>query len=99
MTKNVDISKGLSKLKQAARIKQEVMKPVFNFYRRITPKKLGYAQAHTYLDQKSNRIIADYSYAADLDAGKSKKAPQGMSRPAAIELKRLVREYIKRLKR
>ena len=50
------------------------------YYKRITPRDQGNAQRNT--KKRNNKIIADYAYAARLDAGWSKQAPNGMTEPA-----------------
>jgi hypothetical protein len=55
-------------------------------FRDLTPIRTGNARRSTRL-QNRRTIKADYHYATDLDAGKSKQARQGMTRPFAAWLK------------
>ena len=50
------------------------------YYKRITPIDTGNAQRNT--KKNKRKIIADYPYAARLDEGWSKQAPNGMTEPA-----------------
>jgi hypothetical protein len=64
------LSKSLAKLPAEAALKM----------RDLTPIRTGYARRNTKLRNKRT-IIADYNYATDLDDGKSKQAPRGMTEP------------------
>ncbi len=59
-------------------------------FKENTPVLTGYARSNTVLT--NDGVHARYGYAALLDAGKSRKAPDGMSKPA-IEA---VMDYIKK---
>lgn len=63
------ISDGLKKLPAEA----------YAFFTEETPIKTGNARRRTRL--QGEVIKADYNYATELDAGKSRQAPEGMSRP------------------
>ena len=63
------ISDGLKKLPTEAHA----------FFTEETPIKTGNARLRTRL--QGQIIKADYDYATELDAGKSRQAPEGMSRP------------------
>ena len=52
------------------------------YMKRITPKDTGNAQRNTKRVPKT-KIVANYGYAGELDAGKSRQAPQGMTDPAS----------------
>lgn len=69
---------------------KKLAKTGFDFFVQSTPRKTGYAQDSTYLN--NNSIIANYPYAQRLDEGYSRKAPKGMTEPTIKHVK----EYIKR---
>jgi hypothetical protein len=48
-------------------------------FKQETPIKTGNARKRTRL--QGEVIKADYNYATELDAGKSRQAPEGMSKP------------------
>lgn len=49
-------------------------------FKALTPIKTGNARRHTQLQNKTT-IVADYPYVEPLDKGKSKQAPNGMTKP------------------
>lgn len=51
-----------------------------NQFRQITPRRSGNARSKS--NYNSSEIRGDYPYAARLDEGYSKQAPNGMSEPA-----------------
>ena len=60
----------------------------------VTPKRTGNARSSTRL---VNEVIrADYAYAEPLDKGKSKQAPDGMTKPTVEWLRRQANNIIKR---
>lgn len=54
-------------------------KEAYDVFKDGTPIKTGNARRRTRL--QGEVIKADYDYATELDAGKSRQAPEGMSRP------------------
>ena len=52
----------------------------------VTPKRSGNAKAKTRL--RGDTINADYGYARQLDRGRSRQAPEGMSKPTERFIKR-----------
>lgn len=60
-------------------------------FQALTPKRTGNARRQTRLEG-NNRIHADYEYATKLDAGSSKQAPAGMTRPFAAWFKRQLKK-------
>lgn len=51
----------------------------YKFWKNITPRRTGNAKRRTRL--QGNKIKANYNYAVPLDQGRSKQAPEGMSKP------------------
>jgi len=60
-------------------------------FQALTPKRSGNARNHTRLEG-NNRIHADYDYATKLDAGSSKQAPAGMTKPFAAWFKKQLKK-------
>lgn len=85
------LKKRISKLKQ---LKHEVAPDMLKFFVSVTPKRSGNARSKTRLS--NDTIKAEYQYAGELDAGKSKQAPQGMVKPTLAEAKKLVTAWIKK---
>ena len=60
----------------------------------LTPIRSGNARKRTRLNQDT--IVADYPYAQRLDAGSSRQAPQGMTRPWQVWLNRQLKRIFGR---
>jgi hypothetical protein len=79
------------------KLKQElsgVPRASLNEYQKLTPKKTGNARRNTTL--KKNSIQANYPYAQVLDAGYSKQAPKGMTKPWEQWLTKYLDKLMKR---
>ena len=59
-----------------------------------TPIKTGNAKRRTRL--QGEVIKADYNYATELDAGKSRQAPEGMSKPTEEYITKRVKQIMRR---
>ena len=59
----------------------------------ITPKRTGNARRRTKLKGKS--IHARYHYASELDAGASRQARKGMSKPTANFIAKLIKKIMR----
>jgi len=59
-----------------------------------TPIKTGNARRRTRL--QGEVIKADYKYATELDAGKSRQAPEGMSKPTEEYITKRVKQIMRR---
>lgn len=77
------------KLARLGKPLQQVPQQAYTFFRSETPIRTGNARSRTSL--VGNIIQADYPYAARLDRGYSRQAPDGMSRPTIEFIKKLVR--------
>jgi hypothetical protein len=82
--------------KQMAELPAAVAKRAHEYFVAITPRRSGNARRNTKLIK--NTIDANYSYASDLDDGKSKQAPQGMSEPTIKKLSGFVDQQQKKIK-
>lgn len=90
------------KLKRASRVKKPVMLDAFEFFRKQTPKRTGFARRNTKLTNRG--ILADYPYAQVLDEGRrmtpsgmrgSRQAPDGMTRPTVKKFRQWIKKYIR----
>lgn len=99
MAMSYDDSEFRKQLKDLTKVKNEVMKPAYKYFKSVTPIRSGYARNHTYLrvNNTTATISADYNYADQLDEGKSKQSPKGMTDPTEKEVERLVNNYIKKV--
>lgn len=66
-----------------------------DYFKSITPKASGNARSKT--STKQNVIRAEYAYAARLDEGYSRQAPQGMSDPTIDKFVQQLQNYIGRI--
>lgn len=66
-----------------------------DYFKNITPKASGNARSKTRTQQ--NVIRADYAYAGQLDAGRSRQAPEGMSDPTIDYFLQQLDNYIGRI--
>jgi len=76
------------------KLQTKVTRQAFLKFRGVTPKKTGNAKRKTKL--RNNVIEANYPYASFLDAGSSRQAPDGMSRPTAKLLNKLIKDIIRK---
>lgn len=95
MPSKFDMSGMQKKFDKLLSVTDEVMPKAYKYFKSITPKRSGYARAHTKL--RGNEIVADYRYAGKLDEGSSNQAPTGMTEPTEREMERLVNNYIKKV--
>jgi hypothetical protein len=66
-------------LKRIQNSLDKVPTEAYNFFKNITPIRSGNARRKTKLQRDT--IKAEYEYATELDSGKSRQAPIGMSKP------------------
>jgi hypothetical protein len=64
-------------------------------FKDTTPIKTGNAKRRTRL--QGEVIKADYNYATDLDAGKSRQAPRGMSKPTEEYITKRVKAIMRKI--
>lgn len=65
------------------------------YFRKITPYRGGNARRRTRVNDR--KIHANYAYAARLDAGWSRQAPNGMVMPSVKYFKRKLKSNIRRV--
>lgn len=73
---------------------EKIPNGAFEIFRSHTPIKTGNARSKTRLKQET--IRADYSYAKPLEQGRSRQAPDGMSKPTKSWMKKSVDRIMKR---
>ena len=66
----------------------------YTFFRAHTPIKTGNARSRTVL--KKDTIVAAYPYAKPLDDGRSRQAPDGMTKPTEAFVKKTTDKIMKR---
>lgn len=93
-TTKIDTS-GLSKhIADLKKLKATIAPQMYKDFIEETPVGSGHARRNTRLQQ--NSIIADYPYAAILDSGASKQAPEGMTKPTLIKMNDHVTDFFRR---
>lgn len=66
----------------------------YTFFKEETPIKTGNARRRTRL--QGQVIKADYDYATALDAGRSRQAPEGMSKPTEQFITQRINEIMRK---
>lgn len=69
-------------------------KEAYDVFKGETPIKTGNARRRTRL--QGEVIKADYDYATELDAGKSRQAPEGMTKPTEEYITRRVNQIMRK---
>lgn len=75
-------------------LQTKVTREAFLKFRATTPKRSGNARRKTTLN--GNKIRANYNYATQLDAGKSRQAPQGMTEPTSKVITRAIEKIMRK---
>lgn len=71
-----------------------VAKDAYTFFKAHTPIRSGNARSRTVL--KKDTIVAAYPYAQPLDDGRSRQAPDGMTRPTEAFVQKTTDKIMKR---
>ena len=74
---------------------QHTIKKSGQHFKKITPVDTGNAQRKT--RTAGNQIKAEYGYAARLDEGWSKQAPDGMSDPTIDKMDDIITDFVRGL--
>ena len=69
-------------------------KEAYEVFKEETPIKTGNARRRTRL--QGENIKADYPYATDLEAGKSRQAPEGMVKPTEEYITKRVKQIMRK---
>jgi|TARA_R110002153_G_scaffold118685_1_gene263451 hypothetical protein len=91
----VNIKQALGLFKDMDGLTETVIKQAYPYLKAQTPIQTGNARRNT--NKRSNKIISNYHYASDLDAGKSRQAPRGFTEPTIEEMQRIVTSEIRKL--
>jgi len=89
----VDSSKVERQFRKISKSMSTLMVEAHSEFVKNTPKRTGNARNKT--RKLANQIKADYNYASALDKGKSKQAPQGMTKPTLEFIERKIDRIIK----
>ena len=81
-------------LKRITNALDKLPKEAYDFFKGETPIKTGNARRRTRL--QGEVIKADYDYATELDAGKSRQAPEGMSKPTEEYITKRVKQIMRK---
>jgi len=78
---------------------EDSMKDTYKFYRKETPVRSGNARNKTKYREtsRSYNIESKYDYAGPLDAGRSKQAPNGFTKPSFDFLKDKITKSFKKI--
>ena len=85
----------ISALDRLERMAPAVMEDAGTFFKNKTPVRSGNARNST--KTRDTTIHARYGYAKKLNDGFSEQAPNGMTDPTIVEMKKLVKEYVRGL--
>lgn len=71
----------------------------YDFFKKKTPVKGGNARRNTKYKETNTKasIIGDYPYSGRLDAGYSKQAPRGMTKPSLKELEKIITKQFRKI--
>lgn len=72
------------RMKELSELPEELLDSALDLVKENTPTDSGNARKNTI--RKKNSIVSNYAYAARLDAGYSKQAPRGFTKPTIQQL-------------
>ena len=90
----VSVDKITPNLKKKQAELDKVPAQAHTFFKAHTPIRTGNARSKTVL--KKDTIVAAYPYARQLDDGRSRQAPDGMSKPTEAFVKKTTDKIMKR---
>jgi hypothetical protein len=90
----VGVDKITPNLKSKVALLDKVPAQAHTFFKAHTPIRTGNARSRTVL--KKDTIVAAYPYARPLDNGRSRQAPDGMTRPTEAFVKKTTDKIMKR---
>ena len=94
----ISLKIGVDKITPSLKKKQAELDKVpaqaHTFFKAHTPIKTGNARSRTVL--KKDTIVAAYPYAQQLNDGRSRQAPDGMTRPTEAFVKKTTDKIMKR---
>ena len=83
------------RMRKLDKLPKNVLREALPKMRKNTPKDKGYARSRTKL--VGNKLKADYHYAGALDAGSSKQAPNGFTKPTIEDIDNIAERLVKRI--
>ena len=83
------------RMRKLDKLPKNVLREALPKMRKNTPKDKGYARSRTKL--VGNKLKADYPYAGALDAGSSKQAPNGFTKPTIEDIDNIAERLVKRI--
>jgi hypothetical protein len=78
---------------------KDIMKDAYKFYKEKTPIRSGNARSKTKLKNSSKVIDSAYPYAGQLDEGRSKQAPKGMTKPTIAYIDNQIEKEVRKIGR
>jgi hypothetical protein len=94
VTAKIDLTNLNKKIKSIASLKKEIIKEMLPVFVGYTPVKTGNARRNTTI--QNDQIVANYNYAAKLDQGSSRQAPNGMTEPTKKQMIKIATDLYKK---
>ena len=83
------------RMKKLSGLPSYLLKEALTLTKENTPIKSGYARKNTIL--RGDAVISNYGYAGALDAGTSKQAPQGFTKPTIEQLNKDTTKFVRKV--
>ena len=91
----VNVRQALGLFKDMDELAETVIDEAYPFLKEKTPIKTGNARRNTV--KRKTKIVSNYNYAGDLDAGKSRQAPDGFTAPTIEQMQKIVDREIRKI--
>lgn len=91
----VNVRQALGLFKDMDGLAETVIDEAYPFLKEKTPIKTGNARRNTV--KRKTKIVSNYNYAGDLDAGKSRQAPDGFTTPTIEQMQKIVDREIRKI--
>jgi hypothetical protein len=83
------------RMKKLSALPAHLLDEALTLVKEYTPVQSGYARSQVV--KQGDSIVADYPYAARLDQGYSKQAPEGFTKPTIEQLQKDTNKYIRKV--
>lgn len=82
--------------KKLDRAIENTFEETYEFFKNTTPKRKGNARRNTKINEKHDGVVIEgnYPYAGKLDAGYSKQAPKGMTKPSLNKMRKVLKNEL-----
>lgn len=80
------------RMKKLSKLPEHLLDEALEFMKENTPAQSGHARDNTV--RRGNKIVADYAYAARLDDGYSRQAPQGFTKPTIEQMQKETNNFV-----